>query len=113
MHSRRITKEYLTVQFNSWHCEFSGYCFESSHQLIFFKVTDRMLCAGHGPSSPTGGCHGDSGGPFVCQTGLNGAWVLHGAVSWGSGRCNTTEAYTVFSRITYFRDWIDTKMATN
>ncbi|XP_057289820.1 chymotrypsinogen B-like [Hydractinia symbiolongicarpus] len=76
-------------------------------------VTPRMLCAGHGPLNPTGGCHGDSGGPFVCQTGAGGSWVLHGAVSWGSGSCSSAEAYTVFARISYLRDWIDNKMATN
>lgn len=72
-----------------------------------------MLCAGHGPLNPTSGCHGDSGGPFVCQTGTSGSWVLHGAVSWGSGTCNSTQAYTVFAKISHFRDWIDNTMSSN
>jgi len=74
-------------------------------------VTSRMVCAGHGPISPTGGCHGDSGGPFVCQTGPNGEWVLHGAVSWGSSSCDSKEAFTVFARMSYLRTWIDKTMA--
>ena len=79
--------------------------------LMFFcqkyQVTDRMVCAGHGGAKRIIGCHGDSGGPFVCKTGVNGTWVLHGAVSWGSGRCDATKAYTVFARVAYFRDWIN------
>jgi len=75
-------------------------------------VTSNMVCAGFGPAQPTGGCHGDSGGPFVCQS-PQGAWFLQGAVSWGSGRCDTSEAYTVFSRISAYRGWIDTNMKNN
>lgn len=71
-----------------------------------------MLCAGHGPNNPTGGCHGDSGGPLVCQRG-DGRWQIHGAVSWGDSSCDTTQAYTVFARVTNFREWIDQKMASN
>ncbi len=66
-----------------------------------------MVCAGHGGTTRVSGCHGDSGGPFVCQTGANGRWVLHGAVSWGSGRCDASQGYTVFARIAEFRSWID------
>ena len=70
-----------------------------------------MLCAGYGPGNPTGGCHGDSGGPFVCQTGGNGSWQLHGAVSWGSSECDTNGAYTVFARVTKFSEWLNKTMA--
>ncbi len=70
-----------------------------------------MVCAGHGGTTRVSGCHGDSGGPFVCQTGANGRWVLHGAVSWGSGRCDATQGYTVFARIAEFRSWIDQEMS--
>lgn len=79
----------------------------------YIPVTSNMLCAGHGRLNPTSGCHGDSGGPFVCQTGSGNSWVLHGAVSWGSGTCDTFEAYTVFARITVFKDWIDQTRANN
>jgi len=71
-------------------------------------VSSNMVCAGFGPGTPTGGCHGDSGGPFVCNN--KGRWYLQGAVSWGSGKCDTSEAYTVFSRISEYRDWIDVNM---
>ena len=78
--------------------------------ITFQKVNERMICGGHGPSTPTGGCHGDSGGPFVCQS-ANGQWYLQGSVSWGSARCNTKEAYTVFAKTSFFREWIDKQTA--
>jgi len=69
-------------------------------------VTHQMVCAGLGPKDPTSGCHGDSGGPFVCQA-SSGQWVLQGSVSWGSGYCRTREGYSVFARISDLRGWID------
>ena len=70
-------------------------------------IEDVSLCAGYGPSKPQSGCHGDSGGPFVCQQPGTGRWTLHGAVSWGSPRCDTKGAYTVFARVAKFRKWIE------
>lgn len=72
------------------------------------KITDNMLCAGVSGTNLSG-CHGDSGGPYVCQT-AGGNWVLQGAVSWGSARCSAAELYTVFARVAKFRNWIDQKM---
>jgi len=68
------------------------------------RVDDTMICGGDGGITNLSGCHGDSGGPFVCK--VNGRWELHGAVSWGSGRCNSRQAYTVFSRVTKNLKWI-------
>ena len=67
-----------------------------------------MICAGSGKANQAGGCQGDSGGPFVCQEG--GRWVLRGAVSWGHRMC-TTEHFTVFARVSSYKDWIDGKMS--
>ena len=72
------------------------------------KITDNMLCAGVN-GTILSGCHGDSGGPFVCQT-FAGNWVLQGAVSWGSPRCSAAERYSVFARVAKFRNWIDQNM---
>ena len=49
-------------------------------------ITDNMFCVGD-PTLKSSGCHGDSGGPFVCHS-INGEWVLRGIVSWGSPRFN-------------------------
>ena len=70
-----------------------------------------MICGGtHGVKS--GGCHGDSGGPYVCQA-RDGRWVLQGVVSWGSTKCDTLDMFTVFARVGQFRKWIDRTMRAN
>ncbi|KAK3727048.1 hypothetical protein QZH41_012550 [Actinostola sp. cb2023] len=73
-----------------------------------WRITDNMICGGE-EGSIKSGCHGDSGGPFVCQA-RDGRWVLQGAVSWGSSRCDAKQRYTVFSRVGRFRNWIDNHM---
>ena len=72
------------------------------------RITDEMVCGGE-ENSIKSGCHGDSGGPFVCQA-RSGRWVLQGAVSWGSPRCDANERFTVFTRVASFRTWIDRQM---
>ena len=73
------------------------------------RITKEMVCAGYGPGSIISGCHGDSGGPFVCRK-PSGKWYLEGAVSWGSPRCDASHKYTVFARVSEFRNWIDETM---
>ena len=68
-------------------------------------IEPQMLCAAN-QNAKQSGCHGDSGGPFVCQ-GSNGLWTLQGSVSWGSPRCDIADANTVFARVAEFRDWIN------
>ena len=64
-----------------------------------------MLCAGV-ENTILSGCHGDSGGPYVCLNADKRTYTLHGAVSWGSGSCNAKQLFTVFARVTQFRAWI-------
>lgn len=73
-----------------------------------------MLCAANTDVThrSESGCHGDSGGPFVCQQ-QNGRWELHGAVSWGSRDCDSRDRFSVFARVAEFRDWIDQNIAYN
>ncbi|XP_068739313.1 chymotrypsinogen B-like [Montipora capricornis] len=73
------------------------------------KGYDRQvhLCAGEGREGSTGGCQGDSGIPFVCQTG--NTWHLHGIVSFGERWCSTVY-YTIFTRITTYVSWIQSKI---
>ena len=67
------------------------------------------------------GCQGDSGGPYVCPVKrkefgtVRGEriWELHGAVSWGSEHCESNVAYSVFARISHFKQWIKDTMASN
>jgi len=83
-------------------------CYAKNKKFIPVPITSRMVCSGDGGHSRRSGCHGDSGGPFVCN--INGRWELHGAVSHGSPRCKSTETYTVFARVYYFKQWIQTNM---
>ena len=73
-------------------------------------ITDSMFCAANiiPSTTPHSACHGDSGGPLVCQD-QDGSWVVEGVVSWGSERCETKDAYTVFAKVSYFVDWINRK----
>ncbi|KAF3703637.1 Chymotrypsin-like elastase family member 2A [Channa argus] len=62
-----------------------------------------MVCAGG--DGIVSGCQGDSGGPLNCYTG--GAWRVHGVVSYGpAGMCNQVTKPTVFTRVSFFEDWI-------
>ena len=80
-------------------------CAAGNANLSYAKVNDEtMLCAGYGGSSVISGCHGDSGGPFVCRE--RRLWVLRGAVSWGDHRCKAGSTFSVFTRISTFVDWI-------
>lgn len=74
------------------------------------RITANMICSGVS-GTVLSGCHGDSGGPYVCQNPA-GNWVLQGAVSWGSPRCSANERYTVFARVAKFRNWFDQMMRT-
>ncbi|XP_002195917.2 chymotrypsin-like protease CTRL-1 [Taeniopygia guttata] len=69
------------------------------------RITNAMLCAGGAGATS---CQGDSGGPLVYQTG-NG-WTLIGIVSWGSSDCNINTP-AIYTRVSQFRNWIDTTVA--
>ncbi|XP_065649075.1 trypsin isoform X2 [Hydra vulgaris] len=83
-------------------------CEKLNKKTIPITITKGMLCAGDGGATRISGCHGDSGGPFVCNNG--GKWFVHGAVSHGSGDCRSDKTYTVFANVGYFRSWIDKAM---
>uniref|UniRef100_G3TM49 Peptidase S1 domain-containing protein n=1 Tax=Loxodonta africana TaxID=9785 RepID=G3TM49_LOXAF len=68
-----------------------------------YSLHEEMLCAGDF-STGKAICRGDSGGPLVCQ--LIGTWVLVGLGSWGLD-CQHPIYPSVFTRVTYFANWID------
>lgn len=72
------------------------------------EITPEMLCA-DGNYNETA-CHGDSGGPFVCETG--GSWVLQGIVSFGSTRCAVQDMYLVLTKVSKFISWINSAIKT-
>ncbi|XP_054405091.1 serine protease 40 isoform X1 [Pongo abelii] len=70
-----------------------------------YTIHEDMLCAG---DLITGKaiCRGDSGGPLVCL--LNGTWFLMGLSSWSLDCCSPIGP-SVFTRLTYFTNWINQK----
>ncbi|XP_008589394.1 PREDICTED: putative serine protease 47 [Galeopterus variegatus] len=68
-----------------------------------YPVREEMLCAGDF-STGKSICRGDSGGPLICY--LPDAWVLVGLASWGLD-CRHPAYPSVFTRVTYFTDWIN------
>lgn len=64
------------------------------------QVGPGMLCAA-GDFGEKSACNGDSGGPLVCDG------VLHGIVSWGSNNCAGVCSPNVYTRVSYYRDWIE------
>ena len=64
------------------------------------NINDGHICV---KGDKIGSCNGDSGGPLVCDVG--GEWIQAGLTSWGYRGCNTNYP-SVYSRITFFRQWI-------
>lgn len=57
---------------------------------------------------PTGGCHGDSGGPFFTEQ--NGESVVSGVTSFGTGEDCLATGGGYWVHVFSYRDWINEKM---
>nr|XP_040145079.1 chymotrypsin-C-like [Ictidomys tridecemlineatus] len=65
---------------------------------------------GLGTDACWGHLQGDSGGPLNCQA-EDGAWEVHGIVSFGSSKgCNVRKKPGVYTRVSAYIDWINQKM---
>ncbi|XP_061175620.1 elastase-1-like [Saccostrea echinata] len=77
---------------------------DCSWRWLFQSILSTHICVGGGSESA---CNGDSGGPLVCQK--NGQWVLAGVTSWGSSNCQNMP--NVYTRVSKYLSWMDTKMS--
>jgi secreted trypsin-like serine protease len=79
---------------------------EVCQELNFGYIRDSHICAGTGfPNA----CSGDSGGPMTCRK--DGTWYVAGITSWTDVTCQLIPA--VYTRVSYFWEWINYIMATN
>lgn len=67
------------------------------------EITAGNVCAGY-EQGTRDSCQGDSGGPLVVPGGPTG-WTQIGVVSYG-WRCAQPRAYGVYTRVSYYIDWI-------
>ena len=67
-------------------------------------IPDIFICAGY-EAGGKDSCEGDSGGPMVVQR-RDHRFMLAGVISWGIG-CAEKNQSGVYTRISYFRDWIN------
>uniref|UniRef100_A0A3B3R0N0 Transmembrane protease serine 9-like n=1 Tax=Paramormyrops kingsleyae TaxID=1676925 RepID=A0A3B3R0N0_9TELE len=77
------------------------------YEMVNITITDNMICAGL-LQGGKGSCQGDSGGPLVAQQGS--VWIQAGVASFG---CVETNYPEVFTRVSYYEDWINFTIATD
>jgi len=73
-------------------------------------ITGNMVCAGFADGGKDS-CFGDSGGPLMRYD--NDQWTQFGIVSFGPDQCALPNAYGVYTRLSLYRDWIDSYIGTN
>jgi trypsin len=78
------------------------------------SITDtrRQVCAGY-ENLPIDACSGDSGAPLIVAERNNnqGYFVAAGIVSYGNKQCDASISSGVYTRISFYLDWISETLA--
>lgn len=83
--------------------------FDSSKCRYSNFNSGQQICAGGSNMNSTGICSGDSGGPLIKQ--VNGKWTLFGITSYSHiDQCAHPRFADGFTRVQYYRDWINAKL---
>ncbi|CAI9740275.1 chymotrypsin-1-like [Octopus vulgaris] len=80
---------------------------DQSKCAAYLAIKEQQICAGTEKANGGAICGGDSGGPLVCTSAKDGSKVLVGIASFG---WTCTEGVSVFTRVSYFKDWIITNL---
>lgn len=72
------------------------------------RVTDDMICAG---DTGVCSCNGDSGGPMFTPAGTD--FFQTGVVSWGASTCGAINLPGVYARVSHFKAWIESFIASH
>ncbi|XP_034947402.1 trypsin-1-like [Chelonus insularis] len=84
-------------------------CFESFNSISSdFELFDTQICTGPIGDSISA-CSGDSGGPLV-QFDSHGKPEQVGIVSWGNYPCGKAGTPSVYTRVSSYVDWINSKL---
>jgi secreted trypsin-like serine protease len=65
-----------------------------------------MICAGG--QKDKGICYGDSGSSLHCY--IDSKWIHTGIASWVKSGCDSDGYPNVFTRVSYYSDWIYSKI---
>ncbi|ESO09320.1 hypothetical protein HELRODRAFT_73425, partial [Helobdella robusta] len=79
-------------------------CHHSFPSLNRYFLTNDSFCAGYNDRE-VGGCHGDSGGPFVCN--INGWSVFASIIMHNYYNITRVQSPNILLRVASFVDWIE------
>ena len=101
--SNRLMETFLSVSSNKE-------CQQKFKSVSKVSIQDTKICAVD-RAGVSDACQGDSGGPLMVQEGPvdTGRWHLIGIVSFGY-RCGIRGFPGVYTRVTHFRDWIESNL---
>ncbi len=75
-------------------------------------ITESNWCL-KDPYGKQAACFGDSGGPLLVRSGIQGKWIQIGIASWVYRGCAQENSLSVYARVSEYIDWIEETVAVN